>query len=127
MAKYIDADALMNSMNSFIESMTSCGIVVDGEMLWDKLNDVVDKEPEASLIGIVQTAHGITFTATGTAAQGQERGFALGKALMYERLSKELMYAGLFTDAVKSVFEKIYLETNGESINYGAKEEKEET
>lgn len=58
-----------------------------------------------SLLGIQQTADGITFISTGTAQQGEERGILLGKSLMHEWIYKELLYKGLLTDDIRSVFE----------------------
>ena len=63
------------------------------------------KEKE-SLLGIQQTADGITFISTGTAQQGEERGILLGKSLMYEWIYKELLHKGLLTDDIRSVFEQ---------------------
>ena len=59
-----------------------------------------------SLLGIQQTADGITFISTGTARQGEERGILLGKSLMHEWIYKELLYKGLLTDDIRSVFEQ---------------------
>lgn len=58
------------------------------------------------LLGIQQTADGITFISTGTAQQGEERGKLLGKSLMHEWIYKELLYKGLLTDDIRSVFEQ---------------------
>lgn len=55
-------------------------------------------------LGIRQTADSITFISTGTARQGEERGIMLGKAMMHEWLEKELLYRGLLTDEIRSVF-----------------------
>ena len=63
------------------------------------------KEQE-SLLGIQQTADGITFISTGTAQQGEERGILLGKSLMHEWIYKELLHKGLLTDDIRSVFEQ---------------------
>lgn len=59
-----------------------------------------------SLLGVQQTADGITFISTGTAQQGEKRGIMLGKALMHEWLYKELLYKDLLTDEIRSVFEQ---------------------
>ena len=61
---------------------------------------------QESLLGIQQTADGITFISTGTAQQGEERGILLGKSLMHEWIYKELLYKGLLTDDIRSVFEQ---------------------
>lgn len=61
------------------------------------------KEP-SDLLGIRQTADGITFFSTGSAKQGEERGLLLGKLIMHEWLEKELLYRGLLTDDIRSVF-----------------------
>lgn len=61
-------------------------------------------------LGIHQTANGITFISSGTAKQGEKRGIMLGKALMYERLVKELLYRELFTDDIRSAFLKVWEE-----------------
>ena len=63
------------------------------------------KEQE-SLLGIQKTADSITFISTGTAKQGEERGILLGKSLMHEWIYKELLYKGLLTDDIRSVFEQ---------------------
>ena len=57
-----------------------------------------------STLGIVQTADSITFISTGDAHQGEERGIMLGKAYMHEHIQKELLYRGLMTDEIRSVF-----------------------
>lgn len=59
-----------------------------------------------SLLGIQQTADAITFVSTGTAQQGEERGILLGKSLMHEWIYKELLYKGLLTDDIRSVFKQ---------------------
>lgn len=59
-----------------------------------------------SLLGIQQTADGITFISTGTAQQGEERGRLLGKLFMHEWLEKELLYRGLLTDDIRTVFDE---------------------
>ena len=61
---------------------------------------------QKSLLGIQQTADGITFISTGTAQQGEERGLLLGKSLMHEWIFKELLYRGLLTDDIRSVLEQ---------------------
>ena len=73
----------------------------------DAINDALEllKEQE-SLLGIQQTADGITFISTGTAQQGEERGILLGKSLMHEWIYKELLHKGLLTDDIRSVFEQ---------------------
>ena len=63
-------------------------------------------EEQESLLGIQQTADGITFISTGTAKQGEERGILLGKLLMNEWIYKELLYKGLLTDDIRSVLEQ---------------------
>lgn len=59
-----------------------------------------------SFLGIQQTEDGITFISTGTAHQGEARGILLGKLLMHEWIYKELLYKGLLTDDIQSVFEQ---------------------
>ena len=61
---------------------------------------------QQSLLGIQQTADGITFLSTGTAQQGEERGRLLGKLFMHEWLEKELLYRGLLTDDIRTVFDE---------------------
>ena len=70
--------------------------------------DLIDEllKEQDGLLGIQQTADGITFISTGTAQQGEERGILLGKSLMYEWIYKELLYKGLLTDDIRSVFEQ---------------------
>lgn len=63
------------------------------------------KEQE-NLLGIQQTADSITFISTGTAQQGEERGIMLGKSWMHEWLKKELLYRGLLTDEIRTVFDE---------------------
>lgn len=43
--KIINADAFMAEINSAIDNMTKIGITVDGEWLWEKLNDALDNAP----------------------------------------------------------------------------------
>ena len=71
------------------------------------LSDAIDllKEQE-SLLGIQQSADGITFISTGTAKQGEERGILLGKLLMNEWIYKELLYKGLLTNDIRLVLER---------------------
>lgn len=59
-----------------------------------------------NLLGMQQTANGITFLSTGTAKQGEERGILLGKSLMHEWIYKELLHKGLLTDDIRSIFEQ---------------------
>jgi hypothetical protein len=67
------------------------------------------KEQE-NWLGIQQTVNGITFISSGTAKQGEKRGIMLGKALVYERLEKELIHRGLLTDDIRSAFVKVWRE-----------------
>ena len=59
-------------------------------------------------IGIKQTADGITYISSGTAAQGEKRGIMLGEILMFEKLEKELMHRGLLTDDIRSALVKVW-------------------
>lgn len=43
--RLIDADALMDDICGALNQMTNIGIVVDGEWLWEKLNDALDNAP----------------------------------------------------------------------------------
>ena len=61
---------------------------------------------QQSLLGIQQTADGITFLSTGTAKQGEERGLMLGQLTMHDWLKKELLYRGLLTDEIRAVFDE---------------------
>lgn len=92
----------------------TCGIPVNGRG-WGE-NDVREfgqgrpewcpmKEQE-NLLGIQQTSDSITFISTGTAQQGEERGIMLGKSWMHEWLKKELLYRGLLTDEIRTVFDE---------------------
>lgn len=76
---------------------------VDIDMLSDALTLLKEQD---SLLGIQQTADSITFTSTGTAQQGEERGVLLGKAIMRDWLEKELLYRGLLTDDIRTVFDE---------------------
>lgn len=78
-------------------------IAVDCLRIDNALAMLKDQE---SLLGIQQTADGITFISTGTAQQGEERGILLGKSLMHEWIYKELLHKGLLTDDIRSVFEQ---------------------
>ena len=62
---------------------------------------------QQSTLGVVQTANAITFTATGDAKQGEERGLMLGKAYMREHIEKELFYKNLLTDEIKEIIRGI--------------------
>lgn len=72
---------------------------------WARVDDAITllKDGENTL-GTCITANGITFTATGTAKEGEERGIMLGKAFMHEWLYKELLRKGLVMDDIRSVF-----------------------
>ena len=59
-----------------------------------------------SLLGIQQTADSITFISTGTAQVAEKRGILLGKLLMHEWLEKKLLYSGLLTDDIRTVFDE---------------------
>lgn len=59
-------------------------------------------------LGVQQTADGIKFISSGTVAQGEKRGIMLGKALIYDRLEKELLYRGLLTDDIRSTLVKVW-------------------
>ena len=82
-------------------------ICEDAKVFNQQRNDALAllKEQE-SLLGIQQTADGITFISTGTAQQGEERGIVFGKSLMHDWIYKELLYKGLLTDDIRSVFEQ---------------------
>lgn len=88
---------------SVCESVNQCYRTIDLPALRDILALLKEQN---SLLGIQQTADGITFISTGTAQQGEERGILLGKSLMHEWIYKELLYKGLLTDDIRSVFEQ---------------------
>ncbi len=77
-----------------------------GDMCFAELahDTIVLLKGQDSLLGIQQTANSITFLSTGTARQGEERGLLLGKTFMHEWLKKELLYRGLLTDDIRTVF-----------------------
>ena len=84
-----------------------CELVQDDGDLHEMYTDVIALlKEQQSLLGIQQTADGITFISTGTAKQGEERGILLGKLLMNEWIYKELLYKGLLTDDIRSVLEQ---------------------
>ena len=60
-----------------------------------------------STLGIKCTVDGITFTSTGEAKQGEERGSVLGKAYMKERIEKALLYHGLLTKEICEIINSI--------------------
>ena len=82
----------------------------ESKIYYDRFKSLSDAiallKEQDSLLGIQQTADGITFISTGTARQGEERGILLGKSLMHEWIYKELLYKGLLTDDIRSVFEQ---------------------
>ena len=43
--RLIDADAMFKDICDDINSMTDVGIAVDGQWLWDKLNDALENAP----------------------------------------------------------------------------------
>lgn len=43
--RLIDADLLMDDINHSLNEMTKIGIAVDGDWLWAKLNDALEKTP----------------------------------------------------------------------------------
>lgn len=57
-----------------------------------------------NLLGMHQTAEGLTFFSTGLVKQGEERGLLFGKMMMHEWLEKELLYRELLTDDIRAVF-----------------------
>lgn len=69
------------------------------------------KEKQQSTLGITQTAEGISFTATGTAAEGQVRGIMLGKGVMHNYLETELVRRNLMTDEIREIFRKAKKDT----------------
>ena len=75
------------------------------ELMADALEQLKEQD---NWLGIHQTAAGITYISSGTAKQGEKRGIILGKALIYERLEKELLYRNLLTDDIRSAFEKVW-------------------
>ena len=84
---------------------------VSGEILQ---NAIALLKEQDNWLGIHQTVDGITFISSGTAKHGEKRGTMLGKALVYERLEKELMYRGLLTDDIRSAFVKVWNEIGGD-------------
>lgn len=69
------------------------------------------KEKQQSTLGITQTAEGISFTATGSAAEGQARGIILGKGVMHNYLETELVRRNLMTDEIREIFRKAKKDT----------------
>lgn len=74
-------------------------------LMYDALTLLKERD---NWLGIHQTVDGITCISSGTAKQGEKRGIMLGKALVYERLEKELQYRGLLTDDIRSAFVKVW-------------------
>ena len=54
MPRYIDADALYKDICDSLNEMTRIGIVVDGELLWGKLNDSLENAPTADVVEVVR-------------------------------------------------------------------------
>lgn len=79
---------------------------VDGLTTEDGFKILELLKEQNGLLGIHQTAEGITFISTGTAQQVEERGRLLGKLFMHEWLEKELLYRGLLTDDIRTVFDE---------------------
>lgn len=78
----------------------------------ETLMDVIELlEKQQSTLGITQTAEGISFTATGTAAEGQVRGIMLGKGVMHNYLETELVRRNLMTDEIREIFRKAKKDT----------------
>ena len=78
----------------------------------ETLGDVIELlEKQPSTIGIVQTMDGISFTATGSAAEGQARGIMLGKSVMHNYLETELVRRNLMTDEIREIFRKAKKDT----------------
>ena len=61
----------------------------------------------ASTLGMQITAESITFTASGDAKRGEERGLLLGMGIMHERIEKGLLYEHLLTDEVRAVLGRV--------------------
>lgn len=82
-----------------------------GKVAWAGYANTADDaiallKEQDSLLGIRQTADGITLISTGTAKQGEERGMLFGKAFMHDWLEKEFLYRGLLTDDIRKVFDE---------------------
>ena len=60
-----------------------------------------------STLGMKCTVDGITFTSTGEAKQGEERGSVLGKAYMKDQIEKALLYNGLLTKEIREIINSI--------------------
>ena len=43
--RLIDADAMFKDICDSINEMTAIGVAVDGQWLWDKLNDALENAP----------------------------------------------------------------------------------
>ena len=89
-----------------------CPYAKDGSGWYDcKSNCAKDAlellKEQQSTLGIVQTANSITFTSTGDAKKGEERGLMLGKEYMREHIEKELLYKHLLTDEIRKVIKGI--------------------
>ena len=99
-----DSDKIIKGLEQFKSDFKPfCGNGSD----WTRVDAAIALLKERdSLLGIQQTADSITFISTGTAQQGEERGILLGKSLMHEWIYKELLYKGLLTDDIRSVFEQ---------------------
>ena len=109
-----DREKVINGLETCVERVSGkytcneCPYEIDGN--YCEINLAKDalallKEQEG-LLGIQQTADGITFVSTGNAQQGESRGILLGKLAMHEWLKKELLYRGLLTDDIRAVFDE---------------------
>lgn len=54
MPRLIDADEMMEYINSSINAMTKTGVMVDGEYLWGLLNDAIDNAPTVDAETVVR-------------------------------------------------------------------------
>ena len=63
-----------------------------------------------STIGMKIDANGMVFTATGDAQKGEERGLALGQAMMREKIEREIIRRGLMSDSIREVFKTVSID-----------------
>ena len=77
------------------EIMPLCALVVRNAITLLKEKD--------STLGVHMNSNSITFTSTGNAKQGEDRGFILGKAMMREHIENELLKSGLLTEEIKRI------------------------
>lgn len=103
-----DIDKVIKGLECCKVGCTDCPYKGISDCVTSLNNDAIELLKElSSTLDMTQTATSLIFTATADAKEGEERGLLLGKAKMYETISKALIRRGLMTKEIREVLKVI--------------------